>query len=321
MSQSKNWIFTLNNYTDSEVEYVKDITCSFIQFQFEIAPNTNTPHLQGFICFNTNKRLVALKKLLPRAHWQVMKGSVQDCLNYTSKEESRDPMNPEIYTRGDPPVRYNIGERYEEAVELAKSGRLWEIKADLLVRYLGNLTRIATNFHKCTEVLSELTNVWYWGPAGTGKSRRARDESPGAYNKLANKWWDHYNHEEVVLIEDLDISHSVLGHHIKLWADRYPFKAEFKSGSFDIRPKKIVITSNYHPTTIWSDPNMYEPIMRRFTVIEIPSGEAVAGRGGPLPPFLCSFHSQGNGDQPFPGEEKVSDLAGQDLDELDVYLL
>ena len=95
---------------------------------------------------------------------------------------------------------------------------------------------------------------------------QARQRYPEAYLKSCNKWWDGYRGHAVVLIEDFDRKHDVLCHHLKIWADRYPFPAEVKGSSIKIRPQKIVVTSNYHPEDIWMNPCDLEPILRRFKV-------------------------------------------------------
>jgi hypothetical protein len=44
------------------------------------------------------------------------------------------------------------------------------------------------------------------------------------------------------------------------------FPAEIKGGKIDIRPKKIIVTSNYHPRDIWENEQDYMPILRRFRI-------------------------------------------------------
>ena len=116
--------------------------------------------------------------------------------------------------------------------------------------------------------LEELNNEWHWGPTGTGKSLHCRTTYPEAYIKMPNKWWDGYQEEKVVLIEDIQTEHACLGYHFKIWADHYPYPAEIKGTTTKIRPQKILVTSNYHPRDIWTDPAVLEPILRRFKVIE-----------------------------------------------------
>jgi len=54
---------------------------------------------------------------------------------------------------------------------------------------------------------------------------------------------------------------------MKRWLDKYPFQAPVKGGYMLIRPKKIVVTSNYTVREIWSDEQTAGPIERRVRVI------------------------------------------------------
>jgi len=72
--------------------------------------------------------------------------------------------------------------------------------------------------------------IWITGTTGVGKSHRARTSYPNAYIKNQNKWWDGYKDHEDVIIEDFDKSGEGLGHHLKLWSDKWSCTGETKFG-------------------------------------------------------------------------------------------
>lgn len=85
---ARNWCFTLNNYTEDEIQQIESLhptSASYLCFGKETGKE-GTPHLQGYVQLSTKKTLASVKKLIPRAHLEVAKGSPAQNKLYCSKE-------------------------------------------------------------------------------------------------------------------------------------------------------------------------------------------------------------------------------------------
>lgn len=170
---------------------------------------------------------------------------------------------------GTVPFKRNSKTDWESAKQLAKRGKLDDVPPDVYIKYYRTLKDIAKDNMSKPEDLETCCGVWIYGPPGVGKSHYARNEFKDAYFKMQNKWWCGYQNEENVILDDFDSKQ--LGHHLKIWADKYSFVAETKGYAINIRPKKFVVTSNYKIEDIFNeDAALCEAIKRRFIVIHIP---------------------------------------------------
>lgn len=271
MATGRNWIFTVNNYTDNDEQVVQEVDCRYMLYGREIAPTTGTPHLQGFVCFDTNRRLAGCKKLFPPGtHFEIMRGRVIDNQLYCSKAG-------DVFTKGEPPDN-SMSSLKGEAYWTFIRNKLEEKSFDELPnsytegrRELYKKRRMEINSKELKTIDGELDNYWIYGKAGVGKSKYVREKyGDSLYIKRETKWWDGYENEDTVLIEDLDPTDFAMLKPLKLYGDRYPFVAESKGSSTLIRPKRIIITSNYKMEQVFqnlSEEEM-EPLKRRFKIME-----------------------------------------------------
>lgn len=88
--RSRNWVFTLNNYSEIEVtqltEQFSKISEGYI-FQEEKGTE-GTKHLQGLATFKNARSLRSMKKINSRAHWEVCKNKIAS-IKYCQKKETR----------------------------------------------------------------------------------------------------------------------------------------------------------------------------------------------------------------------------------------
>lgn len=265
MSYAKHWCFTLNNYNEEDRKAILAWEHTSYCIVGKEVGDSGTPHLQGYVRFKTKKRFTALKKLLPTAHWEVAKGNPRQNYEYCSKEG-------DFEETGELPISKagkTCQERYAHAWQCAVEGNLDDIDPDIRLRHYRTLQQVMCDHMEPIPRLPETSGMWIFGPTGSGKSTLARkigEEAGGYYLKACNKWWDGYAGEDVVIIEDIDPNHACLGHHIKLWCDSHDFIAEKKGTSIRIRPKKVIITSQYPIEAIFTDYETQQAIARRCEV-------------------------------------------------------
>lgn len=271
--RSRNYCFTVNNYTNDDEHQCWALPweakeCVYIVVGKEVG-ETGTPHLQGFVCFSTLKSMKQLKDFFPTAHFEIKRGTFLQASDYCKKDA-------DFFEWGvlpnDPVEKGLKGAAAFEAmmtdtVTCIREGRYTDIPMGATHHIKAAEYRVLKETQQnraIVNIAGPMEHEWYYGEAGSGKSLKARTDNPDAYLKMCNKWWDGYANEEVVIIEDFDKDHKVLVHHLKIWADRYVFPAEIKGAKIDIRPRKIIVTSNYHPSDIWENAKDLEPILRRF---------------------------------------------------------
>lgn len=240
----------------------------------EKCPSTNLVHYQGYVIFDKKRRITELKRLFnPTIHWEGAVAGPKANIDYCSKE---DPTPIEF---GERPAFENNGEReknrWMDAKDSAIAGKIDDVDPQIYVQHFTSLQKIVAA-HRATDTwLEKPKNVWLYGVPGSGKSFKARtfwkEQLGDPYLKGMNKWWDGYSDQDMVLMEDIDPSHSYLLQAMKTWTDRYPFPAEVKGAVLSsIRPKLLVVTSNHSIEEVFGAGIDSEAVRRRFEVEYFP---------------------------------------------------
>lgn len=269
--ENRNWCFTSNNPDAQLLECLAALTpelnrhVKYMIFGKEVAPTTGTPHLQGYIVFNVVKSLKSVAKLLPRSHLVIAEGDAEQNFAYCSKDGDfvEVGVRPMSKKRKAELCGQATIDKWADAKLCAEEGRLDDVPAELLIKYRSTLLKMRKQAPP-PSLEGDLQNIWIFGPAGSGKSRMAHDEHPGAYLKCVNKWWDGYDGQSTVIVDDMDPFHKSLALEFKMWGQHQPFSAETKGGTLCIRPKKIVVTSNYSIDEVWEEQSTRAAMHRRY---------------------------------------------------------
>jgi hypothetical protein len=283
--RSRNFQFTINNYTKSNLKELKNISellekHDYICYGLEIAPETGTKHIQGYIQLNTPMTFQGLqkyfnlkdkKKELIKFHCEIARQSSDVNIKYTSKTRKEDLKSNEIWLEYGTPKqqgqRSDLSELKKLVFDDPKNSNQIIKNQDLnyqQLRYVETIQKYAFE-HRNPENPPKV--FWLWGASGTGKTKKVFDEF-GIDNiyALSDFQWlgEGYKQQECYLIDDFrhnDIKFNFL---LKL-LDRYPFTLSFKGGSIPMNSPYIVITSNQSiQETFGGQLNIFEDLQQLF---------------------------------------------------------
>lgn len=239
-------------------------------------------HIQGYVEFKNPTLVKTIRKFDKGIHLEIRKGTPLQASDYCKKETkgildsyaidkdiSQEELEKlrewmtfedgEISTQG---KRSDI-DVLTDAIKDGKSMKeVAELNPALYVRSYKGLEAYQ-GLQRVKRTTKPIV-IWIYGLAGTGKTRYCVDKHPDHYLKDETKWWDGYDQQEAIIIDDFD-GKWPFRNFLKL-TDRYGIRAEFKGSYIPINSKFIYITCEFAPCHFWQG-NEFDQVVGRISYI------------------------------------------------------
>lgn len=287
-----NFCYTLNNYTESELQNIiswaeKNKKHDYNIFSQEVGEEKKTPHLQGYVHF-TSARKILPKKLFRRAHAEQCRGDLQSNLNYVMKSIDGWPFDvrglsggPGWFAFGELPMDNGKKRNLQVAIDDIEAGgrarKYVRVDFSLYNQYGRSLEVLEAEVQRTNKRKWLTKGVWYWGPTGSGKSTLARngleENSYYVWKKKDLGWQDGYIGQETIIIEEF--RHGTIDYDELLeMVDRFEYTIRRRGREpTPLLAKTIIITSPMHPADIFQrgggNIDSIDQLLRRFDIYQL----------------------------------------------------
>lgn len=206
--------------------------CRYVCWGIERCPKTDKLHYQGFIIFSRTHRIPSAKRILgagDKSHFEPRCGTREQAREYCRKDGDFHEFGQfEGFTK--------------EQLFKQPIGYLKENYPEFYCRYHKGLDRLQPKGDKWRDV--ETTVLW--GLTGCGKTRRVMEMDDVYKIDPPYNWWDGYEGEKILLIDDYKIGAIPRGQLLNL-LDGYRLRLETKGSHTWALWNKVYITTNYNP--------------------------------------------------------------------------
>lgn len=246
--------------------------------------DSGTPHLQCYAEWKNAVRGSALKKKYPTIHWEARKGTPKQAADYCKEDGDFDEIG-EMTNQGKRTDMHDV----RDAV-ISSGSNFRDIAQDYPSTSAHRAAATLLTYFERPRRFKPLT-VWFYGPAGVGKSRSANELAYALTQDLdqiktigeSAKWWDGYDAHKAVLLEEVTKDFCSFKRMLML-LDRYECQVEVKGGMRQLRSRYMFITSSVPPDEVWVTAEKQDQLLRRIDhIIEIKS-------------WTESIHHKGNQD-------------------------
>lgn len=262
--RSNRWTITLNNFTQEELDVLSGMDVEYMIYGLEHLEE-GTPHVQGYVVFKSSIRRSTLQRRIPRAHWEVARGTTQENIVYCSKEDK----SP--FIKGSPPLeRSNAAVNAEQLLEKdpLNGNRILANKRTL--RGIGMEKEMLLEIKENRLIKPDI--VYIHGSSGSGKSYWALRQGIIKYGienvstlRFDKNGFAHCSDPQAKCLVLMEFRPSCIDAATFLeFTDGYGMHLNVKHGSIYIRPECIYICSILPPQEIYKE-EINKQFMRRIT--------------------------------------------------------
>lgn len=231
-----------------------DCELNFCRFQVEICPTTRRYHIQMFLQFTQHTIYATIKELLGcNPHIEVAR-NVQKSLDYCGKEQTRVPntiyYDYGVFRQCQQGKRTDLDQLRQSILE-GKSDHDVIMEDSSNIRYISHIQRVRFAFQqeKWSKTVRNIEVIYIHGPTGVGKTHMVYEREgyqnvfriPPPTQPTALLWFDGYNHENVLFLDEFTgwCSYRFL---LQL-LDKYPLRLPIKNSHVMAAFSKVYICS------------------------------------------------------------------------------
>lgn len=269
--KARCYCFTLNNYTDKDLENIKAIDCLYLIVGQEVGKK-GTKHLQGYIRFKNARAFKSIKKLISnRCHLEKARGNDMENREYCSKEGK-------FFEKGECAKQGKRSDLESVKNEILNGLKVTQILEEDPVSYhqYGRTMEKLEDLYLSKQYRSKMTKgTWYYGGTGTGKSHVAFEgfhpDTHYLWNLRDNGWQDQYKGQKIVVINDFrgEIPYNDLLNMVDKWPLTIPRRGR---PPIPFISEEVIITSSLKPSKVYNrriKEDSLQQLKRRFNIIKL----------------------------------------------------
>lgn len=270
---NKRWTFTLNN--PGVTRPVWDNTkMDYLVYQLEQGEQ-GTQHLQGYVRFNSRKRLATALNILklPGAHLEQAKGTEEQNRAYCTKEDTRIEQASEFGTFDASQGTQGLRTDLKKATEMIKSGSTLR---DIATEMPETFVKYSKGLRELKEILlvppasRDIEVRIIWGPTGTGKTHYVMSNYEDVFVVSPGRSpWDGYNGQSVLLFDEFDDAMWPINDMLK-YLDKWRYECSARYYNKAAMWSTVFIVSNTDPARWYqfANPSQRDAFWRRVKHIE-----------------------------------------------------